>query len=649
MKNSGTKVKIYDIIWAFIIAALALGFNFLTVFTRTSFRGDCISYLALSNGNFHAAEPPLFKYRILTPLIASLFANRSLGFTIVNLISFFLTGIMLYYFMRKVGVRNLYAFLGEIIFFWSWRGIYYTWNTVSVDPVTDFLTVLALIFILSENDFWIAFITSISALNRENAIIVPIIYFMYLRKCKKLEFKVSFKRALIILIPVLFIIVLIRFPGVMPPHILEDKLLKSGTFEPYMKAFKGIITSDYLKPSKVFDVIISSWGILWILAILSYKKSHCIFKAMIFYIAILFICLSFTRQRILTLSFVWVIPLTAYTLQDIGSKIKDKRLETIIITLFIIFYRYWSQLNWLTKKSAEKIINLTKEILYFSSKNIVCVCTGLISFMLIYYLLKESKSLKKNIIPIILTIAFFISIFYWQSIFEKGKIDKEKTFGLLVLKNIKSASDTFMYLGHPCKLPKKWLKAEQKWRLAEKSLDIGDTLTAKKLFEEAKKLVPDVVKRYNLLAVYYNSIKKPDSALIWLYKGISFMPNDTTALTNIGMILYKKRLLDSAMMYFRKILLIEPKNAGALNNIGVVFLNKGLCDSAICYFKDAIKYNPEKWAYVRNYIFGLKRCKKNKELIKAIDYAVKKFPKNPEKAELIKLKRSLLSKLQQTK
>ena len=639
------KIKFRDIIISIIIAAICILFNLLTVNMRLAIRGDSIHYMAISNCDFEDAQAP-FKYRVLTPFLASLFSDKRLGFIIVTFFSFFVSGILFYFLMRKLGFNHLYSLIAEILFLFSWRGIHFVYNPFVVDSLSYMFIILFAISMLKENKFILSFILFLAILNRETALLLPIIYFLYLFKCKNSKLTYSIKETFIVSIPLVFGLVLIRIlmAKYTSPHNIS-------IFDKYISDFKNIMETRFSNVHTLVSSIISPWGILWIFSLVSFKKAKCIIKIFFVYVLVLLLTLLFIHDsnRMLSMAFIFIIPLSIVTIKDITEKLPNDSYKLIFVLGVIGFYRYWSQLNWLTNKSAEKIINLTKEILYFSSKNIVCVCTGLISFMLIYYLLKESKSLKKNIIPIILIIAFFISIFYWQSIFEKGKIDKEKTFGLLVLKNIKSASDTFMYLGRPCKLPKKWLKAEQKWQLAEKSLDIGDTSTAKKLFEEAKKLVPDVVKRYNLLAVYYNSIKKPDSALIWLYKGISFMPNDTTALTNIGMILYKKRLLDSAMMYFRKILLIEPKNAGALNNIGVIFLNKGLCDSAMCYFKDAIKYNPEKWAYVRNYIFGLKRCKKNKELIKAIDYAVKKFPKNSEKAELIKLKRSLLSKLQQDK
>ena len=92
--ESKSKIKFRDIIISIIIAAICISFNLLTVNMRLAIRGDSIHYMAISNCDFEAAQAP-FKYRVLTPFLASLFSDKKLGFIIVTFFSFLYQG---YYF-----------------------------------------------------------------------------------------------------------------------------------------------------------------------------------------------------------------------------------------------------------------------------------------------------------------------------------------------------------------------------------------------------------------------------------------------------------------------------------------------------------------------------------------------------------------------
>ena len=98
--ESKSKIKFRDIIISIIIAAICISFNPLTVNMRLAIRGDSIHYMAISNCDFEAAQAP-FKYRVLTPFLASLFSDRKLGFIIVTFLVFFVSGILFYFLMRK--------------------------------------------------------------------------------------------------------------------------------------------------------------------------------------------------------------------------------------------------------------------------------------------------------------------------------------------------------------------------------------------------------------------------------------------------------------------------------------------------------------------------------------------------------------------
>jgi len=95
MSKSKNKIKFRDIIISIIIAAICILFNLLTVNMRLAIRGDSIHYMAISNCDFEAAQAP-FKYRVLTPFLASLFSDRKLGFIIVTFLVFLYQG---YYFI----------------------------------------------------------------------------------------------------------------------------------------------------------------------------------------------------------------------------------------------------------------------------------------------------------------------------------------------------------------------------------------------------------------------------------------------------------------------------------------------------------------------------------------------------------------------
>lgn len=142
------------------------------------------------------------------------------------------------------------------------------------------------------------------------------------------------------------------------------------------------------------------------------------------------------------------------------------------------------------------------------------------------------------------------------------------------------------------------------------------TLCNKGAFEEAKRLLNNVLKKcplhaeaYRMLAQIYLEEGNLDKALDTNIEALRIDPGNLWALILMGNIYTHKEDVETADIYYEKVLIYHPGDCLALNNLAANYAKKGQYDKAIEMFKEIL----EKDATYLNSYYGLALCYSRKE------------------------------------
>jgi len=114
---------------------------------------------------------------------------------------------------------------------------------------------------------------------------------------------------------------------------------------------------------------------------------------------------------------------------------------------------------------------------------------------------------------------------------------------------------------------------------------------------------------------------------------LSYRPNNSRALYNLGLTYLEKRQLDEALDHFLKALAIKSDYVMAHNNIGNIYYEKGEAEKAKQYFEQAIQLD-ESYSEVHNN-YGV-MLMENEEYAKARQHLLKAIELSPLMVEYIK-------------
>ena len=325
--------------------------------------GDAEEYFNMSYSPFEGKSPP-FKYRILTPLIVYLLPiNHLNGFIIINLISLFLTAMLLYYYLKKLDFRSKDSLIGVLFFLLSPVVIFTMNDIVLVDALSFLLLLLTFYAILCKNDILYLFFLILGILNKETVLLTIPLFFLY--KLENNKFIDTLKSTIFLLIPVFIVFIGIRFyvgfSSYYTLHLIEENI----------SFHLRHLNSIFYIPWEIY----ASFGLLWIICLLNLNKIENNFLNKSFYLLpIIFIQLFIATDifRMLFIAFPIIIPMSLYIF----------RCKYSILTLSILF-------------SLSTVIIFIK--LYVSSNIYASILDTLLSILIwIILLILLLKNLQKS-------------------------------------------------------------------------------------------------------------------------------------------------------------------------------------------------------------------------------------------------------------
>ncbi len=318
---------------------------------RDAVRGDSIHYVNMSLGDFSDVPPP-FRFRILTPALASLFKDHTKGFRIINEISIILASFLLFVLLSALGFSFGLALLGIVFFWFSYLGVYYHWMLLNVDHLSLLFCVLGFLVILRGRDLWFSLVLALGVLNRETALLLSIVHLVYRRSAEGLSWSSALKRTLLVSLPALALFAAVRVRGVLPPYV--------GPQPP--AGFWGYIRQNLLAhlPAKggvrgLLQEIVDTWGALWFLAALGWKKSHELVRKSIWFVVLTLPTLAATDTgRMLAPLFPVVIPASLTFIRD--EVLRWRRwVRAAAIAVVVVAQFMWGIWSWFTTGTISRL------------------------------------------------------------------------------------------------------------------------------------------------------------------------------------------------------------------------------------------------------------------------------------------------------
>jgi Flp pilus assembly protein TadD len=119
----------------------------------------------------------------------------------------------------------------------------------------------------------------------------------------------------------------------------------------------------------------------------------------------------------------------------------------------------------------------------------------------------------------------------------------------------------------------------------------GELDGAVQQYKAALQLQPSP-KVYNDLAVAYNDLGQPDSAIEFLQVAIQMSPDFADAHNNLAVACISKGLYENAIYHLNRAVRLDPSFSGAYSNLGLSYERLGLMDNAISNYRKALQLDP---------------------------------------------------------
>jgi hypothetical protein len=339
MNPSSRASRIPDLLSAVAISLVLTAIIYLFLTSRADIRdgNDNAIYMAMAeNPSTYYLYP--FRSRILTPIVVHFLpVELKVGFTILTFVSLNLTAIMLFLFMRRLGLSRTSSLLMLSVYLFSWGPVHSLTNPFLSDPLTYLFLVSGFYLLLfGTSDLAFAVITFCGALNRETSLFLIPSYFYFRKQSSRLT---ALVRTLLIAIPS---VAAIAYLGFGPQS-------SSVTW-----------TSNYLNPSSIvriiqhhiaknalFDVY-STFGVVWVLSVLNIDKAASrLFRPNTLFITLVLLQLLIATDEARMLSFLFplLIPLGAYEFERTLQRFPSGY-NRIVLLVTLVLGEIASLVNW---------------------------------------------------------------------------------------------------------------------------------------------------------------------------------------------------------------------------------------------------------------------------------------------------------------
>lgn len=321
---------------------------------------DSLIYLKMSYAPFQSTLAP-YMYRILTPTLAFMLPfDHVINFTLINLISLFLTGVLFYYYLKKLNFSQIHSILGVLLFFLSPTIIFSMYYIVLVDFLSFFFILLAFYAILCKNDklYLIALILGI--LNKETILFTLPLYFLF--KLEDLKLREAVRSTILIAAIPLVLFLGIRyyfgFTSYFSVVTIKETLLS-------ITQLNSILIDPYL-----------AFGTLWMISLYNIKfVKNTFLKKSLYILPFIFMQILIATDifRALFVSFPIIIPISLYLFKIKNAKIilAFMGLSFLVIQTYILIIPTNGQLLTLMMLPLEVLILSLLTIHYLSINGIL--------------------------------------------------------------------------------------------------------------------------------------------------------------------------------------------------------------------------------------------------------------------------------------
>ncbi|MGC9516569.1 MAG: hypothetical protein ACP5C3_02595 [Methanomicrobiales archaeon] len=330
---SSGKLEIFGVIAgiiAFISLILFIGFILIPGFAKILIY-DSFIYYEMAMNPFKATIAP-YTYRILTPLIVSLIPLERLeGFFLVNVSSIIIAATIFYYYLKKLNFNSYLSYLGVMLFISAPTVIYSLYDIALVDNLSFLFITLAFYFILIRKDWLFFIVLLIGVVNKETILFTIPVYFLYNIEINNL--KIALKKSVLILLPILFIFMIIRFQYGVTDYFtintiknnLLEHLYRYNIIKNYLYIAIGTFKNPYL-----------AFGTIWLIFLYGIKYiDNKFLKKSLYVLPLIFlqILISTDIYRVIFIAFPIIIPIALYVYK---KNIIGVNLFFILISLILI-------------------------------------------------------------------------------------------------------------------------------------------------------------------------------------------------------------------------------------------------------------------------------------------------------------------------
>ena len=630
-----------------VVSLVIWSFWWLFIPKIPTFGSDGTRYIKLAMGHVDEVSSP-FRYRILIPLIASVFGSPGTVFKITTFVSEVIAGTFLYKYLRYF-FSPAKALIGVLVFYFSFNGPYYSWYPYLTDPLNLAFIAMSFYFMIYRKNFIFTIILTFGILNRETLIFVLFPYFIYNLLYKSQSDTDIRKVFLLSIIPVALLIgVRVVIDTVF--HVPES----GGYFSTLLYYFKSALSRHWLNKVGGFKVIISgvleTYGIWWLFVVYGLKCADRVLKQFLVFVLPYGLMVFADTQRLLMEIFPVVVPLAVLGMSKIiNSKDKIEKLVSVIV-LFIIFV---VQILWmLVNIGSVEVVEALKplhliwlfKLVSKDHRIIVIVLSGVVFFMFVRLF---KIFIVHHVVALLLVAAFAFFNAVPPSFVPKYVYYSDpgcQWLAQIVRRAQAEGKSVFEVLGYDWAIYK-----GGQWELAELYLDKGDTMAAIKLFNKISRKLPSLAERYDFLTLLSLCKRDYKSVSKWAHYGMVFTPDVPTIPYNLGLAYMRTDHLDSAVVYFKKAIKVKEHSDGpakfaiyyAYSNLAVIYTHLNMCDSAVYYAKKAVDSAIEDEQIRFNYIKILQHCKRYAELEEEIHKFLHDFPGCKDEARVRKIEKLL--------
>lgn len=352
----------------FLFSVIYIGFNLIPGFSKVLIY-DSFIYYQMSLNPFIAVAAP-YTYRILTPLIVYFLPLENIfGFFIINISSLLFSGVIFYYYLKKLNFNSCHSFLGVLFFLAAPTVIYSLYDIALVDNLSFLFIALGFYFIVTEKDFLYLIILLIGILNKETILYTIPFFFIY--KLEYQNLKIAAKKTMMISIPVLVVFLIIRYQIGLTDYFSIETIKKVLWDHAYQ--FNLFQKLPYLS-FHTFKNPFLAFGTLWFIFAYGLKNIENKFlKKSLYILPLIFlqILISTDIYRVLFIGYPIIIPISLYLF-----KIDNLKAFGIFMTMtlaMIITYALLIPLNGLLFGLITlplEIIILTSLVIAFLQKRI---------------------------------------------------------------------------------------------------------------------------------------------------------------------------------------------------------------------------------------------------------------------------------------